>query len=135
VSRPRRTSPLAQPSLSAALDYQLFAQFLDIYCPSTAPLQSGRERTWFHLVPSIQNPSLVLSYATKAIAASRVAFAYGDANLRLRAFDAYGRALQELQKALFDPNLMYRDDTLAAARSLVTFEVASPVLIYKRRSS
>ena len=48
--------------------------------------------------------------------------------MRLRAFDAYGRALRELQKALWDPARMYRDETLAAARTLVLFEVSVPPL-------
>ena len=72
----------------------------------------------------MQTPGKALSYGSKAFAASRVAFAYNDASMRFRAFDAYGKALRELQKALWDPKRMYRDETLLATRALVTFEAS-----------
>ncbi|KAL9091494.1 MAG: hypothetical protein Q9165_004880 [Trypethelium subeluteriae] len=75
----------------------------------------------------MQDPEDTLRYAAKALAASRVAFVYDDPNMKLRAYDAYGKALRELQKALWDPNAMYRDETLAAARALVAFEMIQSI--------
>ena len=82
------------------------------------------------MLPALPSPGDALRYASRALAGSRVAFAYQDASMRLHAFDTYGRALRELQKALWDPNAMYQDQTLAAARALVMFEVSpsSPTL-------
>lgn len=123
----RDSSALSQVDNTQIYEQQIIARFLDVYSPPTLP---GRPPSWFHLVPPIQGPGITLRYAIKAAAASRIAFVNNDENMRLRAFDAYGKALRELQKALWDPVAMYHDETLAAARALVFFEVRPTPLRY-----
>lgn len=117
----RHPSPIGQPDTTQALNQQIFANFLEVYCPSAVHLP----HSWFHMVPTMQDPGNALLHGANAFAASRLAFVNNDENMKLRAFDAYGKALRELQKALWDPNAMYRDETLAATRALVIFEVRS----------
>ncbi|KAL9063061.1 MAG: hypothetical protein Q9157_008446 [Trypethelium eluteriae] len=123
ASQGGRSSPLGQPDAVQQYERQIFATFMGVYCPATVPLPPNRFTTWFHLIPTMEDPGDTLRHAAKALAASRVAFVYNDPNMKLRAYDAYGKALRELQKALWDPNAMYRDETLAAARALVAFEI------------
>ncbi|KAI9704695.1 MAG: hypothetical protein M1820_005443 [Bogoriella megaspora] len=112
-----------QPHSSLSYDDQIYASFLDVFDQEAAIVASPNPRSLFKVLPTIPNPPNVLRYSTKALAASRLAFANRDSEMRMRAFDAYGRALRELQRSLYDPNAMYNDTTLAAARCLVTFEL------------
>lgn len=59
----------------------------------------------------------------KALTLTRLGRMTCDDSLVRLGSTAYGLALQELQKALYDKDLMWDDDTLAAGRVCVQHEV------------
>jgi len=101
----------------------LFAgEFLRIYLPSAnncpqVPL------TWLQLVLNLPTDGLVLEHAMAAVSLSVVGRATNNDTLAVEGFRKYGQALRELQRALWDEALMYRDETLAACNALVLYEV------------
>ncbi len=58
-----------------------------------------------------------------AVSLSVVGRATNNDTLAVEGFRKYGQALRELQRALWDEALMYRDETLAACNALVLYEV------------
>jgi hypothetical protein len=58
-----------------------------------------------------------------ALSAAGLGRRHNDAALVRESMRLYGVGLCELQRALWDPRLMYADDTLAACMALFTYEV------------
>lgn len=68
-------------------------------------------------------PTVALDLSLKALAFTRLGWLKHDNTLTTRGALLYGRALQELQKALWDEQMMWLDETLAAAYTLSVYEV------------
>lgn len=71
------------------------------------------------------NPQDALRLALMALTMTRTAWIHDDERLRIQGKRFYGLALKQLQIALWDPVLMLNEETLAAARTLVSYEVRS----------
>ena len=56
---------------------------------------------------------------------TRLGWIHGDVALSALGRNQYGLALKYLQMALYDKNLTWQDDTLAAAYCLSIYEVCS----------
>ena len=63
-----------------------------------------------------------------AVSLSVVGNATSNPALSIEGSKKYGQALWELQKALWDKRLMYKDETLAACNALILYEVRSLLL-------
>ena len=101
----------------------LFAgEFLRIYMPSPNNCPKG-PLTWLQLVLHMSTDGLVLEHAMAAVSLSVVGRATNNNTLTVEGYRKYGQALRELQRALLNVGLMYRDETLAACNALVLYEV------------
>jgi len=77
---------------------------------------------WLLKCINLPQPGQALEYSSTALALSRVGKAIDNTDLVLRGRLFYGHALRELQKALLDPLLVVKDDTLAACQTLAHYE-------------
>ena len=132
--RPRaatvRTLRQEQPEIQLATQVNnqqvfqdLFAgEFLRIYLP-TANNRPRVPLAWPQLVYDIptEGPALRLSMA--AVSLLVVGSSTSNPTLSVEGSRKYGQALCELQKALWDERLMYKDETLAACNALLLYEV------------
>lgn len=82
-----------------------------------------RRSIWFATIVSRGTRSSALEASMKALTLTRLGRMTCDDSLVRLGSTAYGIALQELQKALYDKDLMWDDDTLAAGRVCVQHEV------------
>ena len=135
MARPAR-APRTQPSREEQPSLQLVAQvnnhhafrnqfageFLRIYLPSF-PNCPKVPLTWLQLVFDVSAEGPALDSATTAVTLSVIGKSAGDSRLSMESARRYGQALQQLQKALWDERLMYKDETLAACDALLLYEV------------
>ena len=66
---------------------------------------------------------VALESAMAAVSLSVVGNAGNNLALTMEGSKKYGQALWELQKALWDKRMMYKDETLAACNALILYEV------------
>ena len=114
-SIPPRDSDLADRSLIDA--------FLSIYQPTAIENRYGATIVWLHEARSLAQPCPALGVDLHALAANRVAARDGDTRLAQRSRHCYSKALQELNKLLSTPESIVNDQTLAAIRCLMIYEV------------
>lgn len=105
-------------------DRTLVGAFLDIYLPSNAYPTSGPMRIWLHEAIDFNDSGRALRPSLRALSLNRVGWANNDKALIMQGRVAYNLALHELQKALRNRDEMYRDETLAAARALMAYDVS-----------
>ena len=124
--RGRRKNPesqlVVQLNNQHVFQNRFVAEFLRIYLPTSqncpqVPL------TWLQLVFNIPTEGPALDRALSAVSLSVVGRATNNSLLVVEGSRKYGQALWELQRALWDQQLMYRDETLAASHALVLYEV------------
>ena len=113
-----------RPSHVEIYDAQLVALFLQNWMPVENIILSEKERLWLPQAVLVTGPTVALDLSLKALAFTRLGWLKHDDTLATRGNLLYGRALQELQKALWDKQLMWLDDTLAAAYTLSVYEVS-----------
>ncbi|RVX66223.1 hypothetical protein B0A52_10150 [Exophiala mesophila] len=113
-----------------ALDSQcrgLFWQFYmprgDCMCRDQFILQYGHPMNWAELVRSLPHEDTSLSDAFSALSISGAARGNNDARLINESTRLYGKALKELQLALYDPAKMRSDQTLMACMLLGLYEM------------
>lgn len=123
-------SPRIDVASPAVFRQQFFCQFLswfsrDADLAAARPNISPDESTWLVLVPDL--PDLTKALDTAILALSTVNFGRvnNDQNLILESRRIYGQGLKDLQRALWNPKLMYKDETLAACMALGIYEYAS----------
>ncbi|ETN40476.1 uncharacterized protein HMPREF1541_04753 [Cyphellophora europaea CBS 101466] len=101
-------------------------QLLDNYIRTTIPdvSHAGPGATWWvQSLAQLPSHTPVLATAILAVSLSKAASVHHDANLRLQSLEHYTTGLWELQKALWSPDEMYRDETLAACLLLAVYEL------------
>ena len=119
-------SLVEQVGPQAVFRQQFFSQFLSTYIPDADLVSLGREAdglTWLLLFPEILAPPKALDTAMLSISIARLGRLNGDQTLIRESMNLYGQGLRELQHALWDPKLMYRDETLAACMALAMYEI------------
>lgn len=106
---------------------QIFQVFVDAYLPHAERGDSGRRKrsliSWVQVAPDLLDPSNPLSSALSAVCMARIGRLQEDQRSTMESRVLYGKALSELQLALWDKTRMFRDDTLAASIALETYEV------------
>lgn len=79
--------------------------------------------SWMRHAIDIAAPTAMLQHALLALSLTR----YGRLNLNgdavLQGQRLYSQALSQLQKALYDPRLVWHDETLVSIRAMVLYEV------------
>jgi hypothetical protein len=106
---------------------QLLNEFL-IRCTPIADQaiqQQGarEEKGWLVLVLESTTCTKALEASILAVSIANLGRQHNDTGLVRESLKFYGQGLWELQKALWDPKLMYRDETLAACMMLFTYEL------------
>ena len=101
---------------------QLIGSFLSSQLPEKM-LKETEEKPWLLLLSELPSPSLALEKSTLAICTARLGRLKSDDLMVRRSLRLYTEGLCELQKALYDPKLMYKDETLAACMGLATYEL------------
>ena len=81
------------------------------------------KETWFTLLSRLPLPTMALQRSMLAMCAARVGRIHNDEVLIQEGLRLYTEGLRELQKALYDPNLMYSNQTLGACMALATYEL------------
>lgn len=110
----------ASPPAHEALQAQLAARFWADYTTETS-----KGTVWFEAVMGIAQPQAVLAAAKLALTLGRVGWLHGDERLVRLGRARYSCALGLMQAALYDEELRYSDQTLAAGRMLGLYEVSS----------
>ena len=117
--------PQQLEGLSVVWHEQLVSQFLYLYgVRNSATSSEALPLAFLSLVAQIVNPSSLLRLSLRALAVTRIARQSSDARLLSTGTETYCQALNELQKALYDPQRMYGEDTLIAVKALVIHEVS-----------
>ena len=111
-----------QPSHTDLYDAQLISQFWEVYVPIAASTQRVPLCEWLQFSIDSPKPTIALSLSLKALALTRLGWCRNDAALTNRGHLIYGNALKELQKALWDQDTMWLDETVAAAHALAIYE-------------
>ena len=111
-----------QPDNGMAHEAQLISTFWDHYIPRQS-VQSGCHCKWLEQAMDLPNPSPALRLSLMALALSRIGWMYRDDSLVLQGRMMYSQSLQAIQKALYDEETMWQDETLATGNILAWYEV------------
>ena len=114
--------PTLEIAPHAAYRQQLFNAFLHQLVPKTQTEMAG-PRSWLALVPEVSMPTKALEVSTMALCMVSLGRRNENPLLVQQSLGLYGQALHEMQKALWDPQLMRKDETLAACLSLSMYEL------------
>lgn len=127
------TSPHPQTALlkevhpNFVFQQQLMSEFLRIWLPrSSRAIQhqkTDEEANWLMMLPELPSLTKALETSILAVCTAKLGHFYNSHVLIIESNKLYGRGLWELQKALWDPKLMYKDETLAACMSLSLYEM------------
>ena len=111
-----------QPQIITACEAQLVSTFWEHYIPQKS-VQTRCECPWLQQALDLPTPAPALRLALKAVAMARLGWTHRDNTLTLNGRIVYGRALHEMQKALYDERTMWQDQTLATGNILALYEV------------
>jgi len=124
---------IQNPTTRAAYREQIISEFMYTFMPARKQILEDPDRyratsnrvagSWFALVPTLPDITSALESSILAICTARLGRINGDMILVRESLKFYTQGLWELQKALWDPKLMYREETLAACMSLSLYEV------------
>ncbi|MCJ1420561.1 hypothetical protein MMC32_006918 [Xylographa parallela] len=108
---------------SSLFDAQFAGLFLEKYLPSSADFANSASPMWLQQAADIRDPGETLKLSLRALSMTRLGRINGDDNMATQGKINYVFALRELQKALWDEQSMWKDETLAAGRVLVYHEI------------
>ena len=112
-----------------ALGKQYQDLFWDLYLPQgdcavkdEFILKCGHPVNWTFVIQQMSGEETALNLAFLAVSAARVGRDHNDKRLVEESLKIYGKALRDLQSALYDPKRMYSDGTLVACMLLGLYE-------------
>lgn len=115
--------PLGGVSLNPAKRQQLFEEYLHHHL-STNLLGPMQRRIWLLRLPNLPYLTTALEVSIMAISLAKLGEVHQDKALIHESLKLYHRGLIQLQKALWDPDLMFHDQTLAACVALCMYELS-----------
>lgn len=95
----------------------------DCVCRDSYIIKCGHPMNWTEVVHSVGQEDPSLQGAFSALSISRVGQGHKDVRLVHESTRLYGRALKELQLALYDPERMHSNHVLIACMLLCLYEV------------
>jgi Fungal specific transcription factor domain len=114
--------PVKNISSNATYRGQLLGAFLS--CFKDAFQSEFKEgKPWFMSLLDLPTPTRALETSTLAVCAAKLGRLNNDQNLVAESLGLYTLGLRELQRALWDRNAMYSDETLGACMALATYEL------------
>ncbi|EXJ86360.1 hypothetical protein A1O3_03311 [Capronia epimyces CBS 606.96] len=115
---------VGQVDPSPAIRQQLLEEYLSFHLPK-AHLGPMHRRLWLCQLPTMLYLNSALEVSAMALCVAKLSEVYdGDPTLQYESLRLYQRGLHQLQKALWDPELMYHEQTLAACIALATYELS-----------
>lgn len=121
---------ISSPSTRAVYRQQIINEFLHSYSGGKELTSSGEAKTqtnssgsWIEMLPFHPEFTTALEATTLAICTAKLGRSNNDQALVHESLKFYIQGLWELQKALYTPELMYKDETAAACMSLIFYEV------------
>jgi hypothetical protein len=113
------------PTTRSVYRQQILSEFLHSYYggvpdPSKTEKISGG---WLTMLPDLPDMTEALEAAILAVCTARLGRVNRDPALIHESLRFYTQALWELQRALWTPRLMYREETVAACMGLLMYEV------------
>ncbi|MCJ1388276.1 hypothetical protein MMC18_001121 [Xylographa bjoerkii] len=108
---------------SSLFDAQFAGLFLGKYLPSSTDFATSASPMWLQQAADIRDPGETLKLSLRALSMTRLGRINSDDNMTTQGKINYVLALRELQKALWDEQSMWKDETLAAGRVLVYHEI------------
>lgn len=114
---------LVQPAPTSINDQQIVAAFWAKYIPSDPNARGRQPCLWLEQILALPSPEESIQLSLKALAMTRIGFVNGDEGLTLQGSQHYGRALQAVQKSLYDERTMRDDQVFAAGCILSVYEV------------
>jgi hypothetical protein len=110
-----------------AFRQQLLNEFIYSYLPDCASMSQRsvrkEEASWLILVTELPELTTALDTSVLAMCTAKIGRLNNDPVLVKASLKLYVQGLWELQMALWDPKLMYKDETLAACMALWMYEV------------
>ncbi|KAE9375085.1 hypothetical protein N431DRAFT_502071 [Stipitochalara longipes BDJ] len=118
-------------SLSTRAMYreQLLSEFIFSFLPARRQAPRDLNKldkkfgSWFIMLPSLPDFTEALESTTFAVCTARLGRLNNDSNLVRESLRFYTQGLWELQRALWNPRMMYRDETLAACMTMIIYEL------------
>ena len=124
LQRPSSRPPVPHVTSPRSNESQFHALFWEEYAPSTGAVgRPSQFSVWMMEAMNLPDPTPALRHSLLALSVTRRGRKAKNDDLLVQGRGFYGQALQSLQQALYDPRLMWHDDTLAACRTLMIYEV------------
>lgn len=101
---------------------QLLSAYLSHFIPASE-MGLAKDRSWLALLPDLTTPTKALELSVMAFCMARLGRESNDLVLVRESQGLYTRGLCEMQRALWDPQQMYSDETLGACMALAMYEV------------
>lgn len=79
---------------------------------------------WLLRLPELPYMTSALEFSTMALCLAKLGDVHSDQSLKYESLKLYNHGLRQLQKALWSPDLMLHDQTLAACIALATYEMS-----------
>ncbi|KAH6716682.1 hypothetical protein BKA61DRAFT_546089 [Leptodontidium sp. MPI-SDFR-AT-0119] len=111
----------SSPHTRAVYREQILSEFLTNYPQTPSEPQAG---SWLALLPTHPTYTAALEASILAVCTAKLGRTHNDESLVKESLKFYVQGLWELQRALWDDKLMYRDETVAACMCLIVYEVA-----------
>jgi len=118
------------PSTRSVYRQQIISEFIYTFTTNnlvqltpSSKAQADNFKSWFTLLPSHPDFTTALEATVLAICTAKLGRVHKDPALVHESLKFYIQGLWELQKALYSPGLMYKDETAASCMALVAYEV------------
>jgi hypothetical protein len=112
---------------SFVFQQQLLSEFLFNWIPGSNKAieqrKSDKQDNWLMMLPELPTFTKALETSILAVCTAKLGRLHNAPVLIQESSRLYGQGLWELQKALWDPQLMYKDETLAACMALSMYEI------------
>lgn len=106
------------------IQQQLLGEFMHSFIPNFDGRKAQKgDMTWLMFVPGLVGTAPALETSLLALSTAQLGRSHDSNDLIIESRRLYCQSLRELGKALKDPELVYRDETLAACVSLSLYEV------------
>lgn len=116
------------PSTRSVYRQQILNEFLSLTIPSLPGVTQHETinepaASWLTMLPALPDLTSALETSVLALCTATLGRINSNQALVHESLKFYTQGLWELQRALWDPKLMYEDQTLAACMLLITYEV------------
>lgn len=118
---------ITSPSIRSVYRQQIISEFLHSFTPNNfiqeSPTKDNIMKSWFTLLPSHSDFTTALEATVLAVCTAKLGRLNNDPALVHESLKFYIQGLWELQRALYTPELMYKDETAASCMALIFYEV------------